>query len=69
MTEGWMKWSARIVTISFTTSLCFTSLGSSALADPPQASTPIEHLDCGCRGESHVRQHICHLPAQAGRNN
>ena len=44
MTQRSRKWSARIVTISFTTSLCLTSLRSSAVADPPKTSTPIEHL-------------------------
>src|SRR5215472_5640035 len=61
MTEGWKKWSARIVTITFTSSLCVTSLGSSALAasnnKAPETTTPIEHLIVVI-GENHTFDNI-----------
>jgi len=61
MTEQWKKWFARIVTITFTSSLCVTSLGSSALADSnregSQTTTPIEHLIVVI-GENHTFDNI-----------
>jgi len=61
MTEGWKKWSARIVTITFAGSLCITSLGVPALAassnKAPETTTPIEHLIVVI-GENHTFDNI-----------